>query len=258
MLLQNADRLCPRPDWAPPAAISPATIQLYVTGAPTDAWAVVAVRGGDARRDSSAAVLFDAGGPVQGAPHAPQQRAQLATQRAGLAALDLIENLHPGPVPVLLRAHRDMTTALAGMTPPSPASEDLRRKIHAVSQQRPVWLAGWEPGRGYWWGDRAVALAAQCDQRSWGPQPPAWNAVLPLVSLMGDSMQCSVCLEDFSDPLPRPRGLPGANRSRSSDAFHGCPRPHAACVDCDRLLAGQAQPKCPVCRRPRMPWATLT
>ena len=43
-------------------------------------------------------------------------------------------------------------------------------------------------------------------------------------------MQCSVCLEDFSDPLPRPRGLPGANRSRSSDAFHGCPRPHAACV----------------------------
>ena len=218
----------------------------------------MAVRGGDAIRDSSAAVLFDAGGPGQGAPHAPQQRAQLATQRAGLAALELIENLHPGPVPVLLRAHRDMTTALAGMTPPSPASEDLRRKIHAVSQQRPVWLAGWEPGRGYWWGDRAVALAAQCDQRSWGPQPPAWNAVLPLVSLMGDSMQCSVCLEDFSDPLPRPRGPPGANRSRSSDAFHGCPRPHAACVDCDRLLAGQAQPKCPVCRRPRMPWATLT
>ena len=78
----------------------------------------------------------------------------------------------------------------------------------------PVWLAGWQPGRRYWWGDRSAALAAQCTTLSWGPQPQAWVAAATLPNLAGttaagDPDTCPVCLEPFADPLPAALGGSG-------------------------------------------------
>ena len=213
--------------------------------------------------DTQAIHMLDAAGPLE-RPHPANGVELTSTLKAALAALSVQAPALAGTAPLLLRVEERYTRHLAGMVQPalSPALEDeLRTLRRSVAQSRPVWLAGWRPGRRYWWGDRSAALAAQCTTFSWGPQPQAWVVAATLPNLAGttaagDPDTCPVCLEPFADPLPRPRAQ-GANLSRSSDVFHGCEGPHAACVRCDRQLARAPQPRCTICRRARLPWATL-
>ena len=178
---------------------------------------------------------------------------------AALAAL----RAQTGTAPLLLRIEEGHTNRIAGMTASTVASDtekSFRSLRLLVAQTKPVWVAGWKRGRGFWWGDRAAALADQCTAHSWGAQPQGWAAYPPLHQLRGttaagDPGDCPVCLETFTDLLPRPPRL--AQHARSSDLFHGCPGPHAACVSCDRRLALLPQPRCVMCRRARHPWATL-
>ena len=259
---QGAHFLAPRPDWAPPHPLPPDTIHLYVTGSPSGAWAVTAVSGGDGRTDGRAVHLFDAAGPPgQGVADRTELR---ATQTAALAALSIHTAALANTSPLLLRVAETYTRSVAGMvTPAAPSAleNEIRVLRQRLAQARPVWLAGWRPGRKYWWGDRSAALAAQCTDLSWGPQPHAWTAAPPLPRLAGTTASgapddCPVCLEPFTDPLPRPRRQ-GANLSRSSDVFHGCQGPHAVCVRCDLRLVQAPEPRCVICRRARQPWATL-
>ena len=258
-------RLVPRPDWAPPMVIPANTVNLFAAGVEAGAWAVTAVQGGDRLKDATAARLLDSGGPLtQGARDA--HRELRATLTAVQAALSLTLANLAGADPLLLRVDEGHLRYAAGMVPPPKGCEDLDREMRAlwthVRRTRPVWLAGWRQGRLYWWGDRAVTLASQCANGSWGPQPPAWTAAPPVASLAGATAadgQCPVCLQDFSDPLPAPRASThqGPNLARSSDVFHACPGAHAACVQCDRQLARLPQPRCTICRRDRVAWATL-
>ena len=254
-------RLVPRPDWAPRMPLPTDTTHLYIAGSASGGWAICAARGGNGLRDNNAAHLLDSAGPLQLGGDEDELRATII---AAQAALEITLSDLAGTSPLLLRVDERYSRHLAGMVPPPQNCENLAKEFRClllhIRQSRQVWMAGWRRGRLYWWGDRAAALAPQCTTGSLGPQPPTWLAAPPIANLAGGDAatnQCPVCLDNFTDPLPLPRAIPGHNRTRSSDVFHGCPQPHAACVQCDKQLALHPQPKCTMCRRPREPWASL-
>ena len=121
---------------------------------------------------------------------------------------------------------------------------------------RPVWLAGWRSHAGYWWGDRAAALADQLRPGGhvWGAVPPAWRLAFPVLpSLAGAGDDCPVCLSSYDDPLPRPPTAPETSRGLVAVAECGV---HATCVACDlslqRLANGNLRRmSCPLCRAAR-------
>ena len=210
-------------------------------------------------RDATATHLTDSAGGRRESG-ASQNEETRATLTAAIASLSFALSDLAGTYPLLIRTEEHHLHDIAGMSRLPRDCEHLGRELRSLwiqaRQDRSVWLAGWRRGRLYWWGDRAASLADQCASGSWGPQPPRWTPHPTLAALRGatpDTAQCSICLEDFVDPLPRPRQA----RARSSDVFHGCPTAHAACVACDKDLALMPQPRCATCRRPRAPWATL-
>ena len=73
--------------------------------------------------------------------------------------------------PLLLRIEEGHTHRIAGMATAAVASDtekSFRNLRLLVAQAKPVWVAGWKRGRGFWWGDRAAALADQCTAHTAG------------------------------------------------------------------------------------------
>ena len=72
------------------------------------------------------------------------------------------------------------------------------------------------------------------------------DAQLPRAQAPTDDA-CSVCLEDFPDPLPM-----GDVASPAAAGRFRCR--HSVCQKCDARLQRHADPRCPLCRAPRMQW----
>lgn len=161
-------RLCPRDSLAPPAAIPPTALQVYVApSADGGAFGIVIVMGGDAERDGAARHLSDAAARVKlrrdavlylGATTlSPLQ----ATLSATLIAFDML-TAHGGVAPAILRiCHSPAAAALAGTwASPRSASQLLGGVLRCMRDARVrrchVWLAGFGAHRPYPWGERAA------------------------------------------------------------------------------------------------------
>ena len=254
ILRSNPARLAPRPDWAPPAVL-PAVTQVYVaTSDKGDAWAVVAVRGGDAHTDANATLSHEGAGPMVTDALSPLYVEATGKDAAVLHATHLAYCLAAdgmyGPSGIVIRVDTKFAHTVAGMHPGEGHATQLEatmRKSRAkCAAGRQVWLAGSRQGAGFWWADRATALANQCASHTWGPLPREWSPLPQLTALQGDGEECPICLEDFSDPLPRPR----EPNARAPQTFHTCGR-HATCIGCD---ARKTDPRCCICRAPRAAW----
>ena len=144
---------------------------------------------------------------------------------------------------------------LAGLEPAAdndPAHRFFYRLWRTMSGQRPLFLAGWPADRGYWWGERALALANSCDAGAWGALPAAMAGATLLNALPCTGEECSICTDEYSDPLPAP-----VDTSRAPAGMFHCS--HALCIACDRDLESRAAnnaglARCPLCRADRRVW----
>ena len=155
-----------------------------------------------------------------------------------------------GTRPLLLRVD-EWAAAVAGLEPDTGCklSERLRSWHRTCRATRDVWLTASRQGRGQWWADLAAAIARQCSTDRWGQPAAIWHSLPALPSLRGAGDECPICLEDFTDPLPRPQ----EPRARAPDAFHACGL-HAACIGCDGRNHDR---RCCLCRAQRCPWVQL-
>ena len=255
----DANRLAPRPDWAPPAQLPAHFVCVYAAGSHEgDAWAVIAVDGQDATQDADAQIAREAGGPVVIDTNAAQYThatARSSPWQATLCAvtecLRLITEGAFGHAPVLIRVNETWAPAIAGLSAPDDDGAELTRHVLRLLGQcrttRDVWLTTSRQGQGQWWADRAIALADQCAGARWGQPAMVWQPIPIHPGLRGAGDECPICYDDFTDPLPRPRDP----LARAPEAFHACRR-HAACIGCDEHNNDH---RCCICRAARHPWA---
>ena len=174
-------RMAPRPDWAPPENLRQDTIQIYVTTSEDNsAWAVTMITGGEGRGDAAATWHADAGGPTITDGASPLFRGvtrvngEQGIQAAVIAALAVAAQTPPGPK--LVRVEEKWTKSIAGMTAAERGGHEIRANLRAAwrtaAAQGPLWLAGWRSYRGYWWGDRAAAIARQLTPQGNGQLGP--------------------------------------------------------------------------------------
>ena len=177
---------------------------------------------------------------------------------AAVVGLTLALERQPPPL-LILRADPAAAAQLAGMTVDGDhwaAAARVRTLWRQTAARSPTAIAGWAPGRGYWWGERAAALAAQCTRAGWGAVPATWIAGARLPSLAGTGEDCPVCFDTFSDPLPHPR----QDRSRAPPLYE-CGQ-HSTCMACDRVemqraARGAPAPRCCLCRSDRTNWVAV-
>ena len=174
-----------------------------------------------------------------------------------IAALEIAAQTPPGPK--LVRVEEKWTKSVAGMTVTERGGHEVRANLRTAWQtaaaQGPLWLAGWRSYRGYWWGDRAAAIARQLTpqgnvQLIWGSIPQGWEHMTRMTPRDAGE-QCPICFEDYEDPFPRPPRTQMV--TRGLDTVVECER-HATCVDCDMDLQRDArwrQLRCPMCRAGR-------
>ena len=196
-------------------------------------------------------------GPLPPQTGDPQRRARTATARAvGLALAALGPPRRGDAAAVTVRVTAGACRAAAGMEPPGgdhdqrEALEELRRQWRLASRERPIHLAEWgSRGRpnalpvGHPWGLRALTLAEWCKAGTWGRavgRPPAPHPALPYTA-----DECAICLETFTDPLPRPRG-----RARAPPSIYECGF-HATCISCERHNQRVGRDTCSLCRAAR-------
>jgi hypothetical protein len=251
----------PRPDWAP-TSDARRSMQVYVAArGDGSAWALSAVHQGDGRRDVHAIPLWDAGGPVTTDDDAAtwrgarQHTRPAATIHAVSVALERLASARRGDrTAVTIRVAHSECRLIAGMdfhtSRDLDALDEMRRRWRAAASVRQIFLAEWDAlqlpnGRvGHVWGLRAATLAAWCADGVWGQLPTAWDPSPRLGSLPFATEDCPICLEPFTDPLPRPRG-----RARAPHLY-GCDQ-HAACVTCERRYQQENRHTCGLCRAAR-------
>ena len=251
----------PRPDWAP-TSDARRSMQVYVAArGDGSAWAFSAVHQGDGRRDVHAIPLWDAGGPVTTDDDAAtwrgarQHTRPAATIHAVSVALERLASARRGDrTAVTIRVAHSECRLIAGMdfhtSRDLDALDEMRRRWRAAASVRQIFLAEWDAlqlpnGRvGHVWGLRAATLAAWCADGVWGQLPTAWDPSPRLGSLPFATEDCPICLEPFTDPLPRPRG-----RARAPHLY-GCDQ-HAACVTCERRYQQENRHTCGLCRAAR-------
>ena len=266
-VLSRVPMLAPRFDWAPPATPPPNTLNVYVASVDGRTWAITVVAHGDCQRDGSAALVLDAGGPVVTDLASPLYEGETAggghigVWTAVSGALRLIVEGRFGRVPIALRVRIDDAAAVAGMTIDSleaRAPQSMRAWWRRATESNEIWLAGFREGCGYWWGDRAIEVARHLSRHQgpyiWGEVSPGWTIFQRLTQLEGAGDACPVCLEDFSDCLPRP----AQPRARLPGAFYECKHPtHMTCIGCDRTIASSMNTRCSICRAGRCDWVAL-
>ena len=139
-------RLCPRAECAPPDALPPLTVQVYVAAQDDgSSFGLTFVHGGDVEYDLTAQHAADAAGRVP-----PDARTPTAASLfAAVAALDVLAT--EGPRPIVLRFGDEGARAIAcGAWQPSSHRRlraALETRLRAARQRlgHPVWLAGFRP-----------------------------------------------------------------------------------------------------------------
>ena len=111
---------------------------------------------------------------------------------------------------------------------------------------REAWLSTADAYDDLPWADRAAAIAALClPGKRWGNVAQLHAALPPAEA--PDIDECSVCYDQFEDTLPRPGGcVPAAT------GMFACS--HVLCRTCDRAVQQLQNPRCPLCRQPRVRW----
>ena len=200
----------------------------------------MAVRGGDGDADLQAALTFEAGGPIE---TAPETWGEPIAAAIGLALRSARAITPIGQL--LIRAEPETAATAAGLGQIS--SRDYRRLQQIGGQYE---IAGAQPNEGLAWSDRAQMIAERClptqgsrDYRAWGTGTQLWPALQ--LAEMPEPDACSICMEDFTDVLPS-----GSWTSRAPSGLFACN--HAVCRGCDWDIQNAANPKCPLCRQPRV------
>ena len=163
----DLQRLAPRPDWAPPGLLPPATQQVLLA-APRDgsAWGAVILRGGDCLGDQHAVHVADLAGPVSldraavdyvGATELLPVVAELSAAVWALASL-CAQGGASGASPAALRFSNPRAAALvAGTCHPPPAltriCDAVLQRLSAAQASRGgrVWVVGWRPDTRHDW-----------------------------------------------------------------------------------------------------------
>ena len=251
-----ARRLCPRTECAPPDALPPTTVQVYVA-ARSDGFSfgLTFVQGGDVEYDLAAQHEADAAGRVPSDARTPTA----ASLFAAIAALDVLAA--DGPRPVVLRFADEGAGAIAcGAWQPSSdrrLQAALETRLRAARQRlgHPVWLAGFRSDCLMPWGERATAAASYGGSHGhWGRLPPTLataDPVAPATPPWWDDdtdHNCPVCLDAMASPWPSPDAKSRAPRGRWSCDQHAN---HAVCRSCDAHVQHSANDKCPLCRAAR-------
>ena len=247
--------MAPRPDWSPGVTLPLTTVQLYAASSRIgDAWAVTRVRGGDARKDRHAEAMDSIGGPVVLQPdHAAHQGARAHTPREALlvavsAALETALTTTQGCLPVIvIRVPRRYARTVAGLDPDTthsdPALSRMRSLWRQLQQRTAVCLTAWQEDRGFWWGERSMAIADASSVTRWGPTPHTYATVQSRRAPLGTiDTDCPVCMEPFSDALPS-----FDHAARAPELFR-CT--HAVCMRCDAEMERRAL-RCGLCRAER-------
>ena len=140
-----------------------------------------------------------------------------------------------------------MVNTLAGIDG-SMAYDAIRRVWETTRQTRDCWLSTATVHTDLPWADRADSLAHLClGGKTWGDTDPA-QAALPRADLPAHDM-CCVCLEDYDDPLPAAAGI-----TPTAEGLFACR--HVVCRECAHAIQNAQNPKCPLCRQPRLRWVT--
>ena len=263
----DLQRLAPRPDWAPPGLLPPATQQVLLA-APRDgsAWGAVILRGGDCLGDQHAVHVADLAGPVSldraavdyvGATELLPVVAELSAAVWALASL-CAQGGASGASPAALRFSNPRAAALvAGTCHPPPAltriCDAVLQRLSAAQASRGgrVWVVGWRPDTRHDWGARALALS-QWGRDGYVARPLA--VLAPELAGVARAtpptpVSCPVCLDDFESDLPHPDHCSPCPRERWA-----CPAPrlaHFVCLACDVLIQARINNRCPECRADR-------
>jgi hypothetical protein len=232
------------PAYAPPGTLPPWTHVVYIaatTGpgpwlpdAPVGVGYTI-LRDGDPGDSLDAALDTDGSAAVARVPSADAALlAALAVAMGGLPA--------DGDTPVLLRPQSAVAAALLTGACDSQSDLDARERgclrdaraaLHALSTRRTVWVTAWTLTRQSAWGERALALAHGAR----------------VVGGLRPEDECAICMADYAGgglPLPDPA-------SRAAPGRWQCPhKSHCVCRGCDRDVELSANPRCPLCRAPRL------
>ena len=254
----SRQRLCPRSDWAPPAALPPTTLQVYVA-ASTDstAFGVTIVAGGDAELDHTALPIMDMAGRVAvrsddpawvGADAISPLHAHLSGVTAGLEALAA----QGDAAPLVLRLGDPAVAACVAGTWEPATARCLHARVMSLlratrNHRTHVWVAGYDPSRLHSFGERASALAFHGNNFGYWeelPPPLAGGAPTAPSDPPWQAEECAICYSDFIDVWPS-----ADTHSRAAPGRWHCP--HAICRDCDSHVQHAPNDKCPLCRAQR-------
>ena len=236
----------PRPDRVAKLSAGASSIQAYVgyvLRGDSCAWGVVILRGGDGVHDDGAQRIVEAGAALTQQDPKPHHVAVAATE----CIVRLLEATGLPAGPTTIRASEAVSKVLAGIASIN-FYHHIQRQYRQLNRRGQVWLGEARPHKGNAWADRALAIAQMCrdPRRRWGVPGPDYSH-LPTATAPADT-ECPVCLNDFSDVLPRPEMT-----SRATGGLFDCA--HAVCRACDtRIQASQNAHRCPLCRAQRLRW----
>ena len=201
------------------------------------------VTGGDGTYDATANLIFEAGGPLEGAA------ASRAASETLSETLHASRNLSPAGS-LHIRAPPAILNTLAGLR----TAEKYGTILHLWKRLRAHHPGGWlsraDPHRGLIWADRAHSIAQLCLAGATWADVSTSHAHRPRAPPPTNDA-CAVCLEDFVDPLPTAAGT-----SPTATGFYHCR--HAICPKCERAHQRSIHgSSCPLCRSPRAQWMPL-
>ena len=249
-------RMARSPSLAPPLVLPASCLHVYV-GERTEtasAFSVVAVTGGDGERDLHATHVFDTARllpPARGGEDARISAVlegvcaalEWVAQRRRPAVLRMPLDAPPLRAPVMTDPLERAVALVTSLWDPRTSYRAQRERIHTLWAAAEtacagrLWLAGYDCGARYPWGERCAALAG----RTLAP-PPADRQ---------PETSCPICTEDYSSHLPTSDEQSQAPPGRFGCASGNYSLRHAVCRRCDATLQRRFI-SCPLCRGDRV------
>ena len=240
---------------APPLILPAHCLHVYV-GERTEtasAFSVVAVTGGDGERDLHATHVFDTARVLPPARSGEDARIsavlegvctalEWVAQRRQPAVLRMPLDAPPLRAPVVTDPLERAVALVASLWDPRASYQAQRERVRTLwtaaetACAGQIWLAGYDCGARYPWGERALTLAGH-RLAPW----PAGHQPEPC---------CPVCIEDYSSHLPTPDMQSQAPPGRFGCTAAFCMR-HSVCRACDADLQDRGA-RCPLCRKDRL------
>ena len=249
-------RMARSPSLAPPLVLPASCLHVYV-GERTEtasAFSVVAVTGGDGERDLHATHVFDTARllpPARGGEDARISAVlegvcaalEWVAQRRRPAVLRMPLDAPPLRAPVMTDPLERAVALVTSLWDPRTSYRAQRERIHTLWAAAEtacagrLWLAGYDCGARYPWGERCAALAG----RTLAP-PPADRQ---------PETSCPICTEDYPSHLPTSDEQSQAPPGRFGCASGNYSLRHAVCRRCDAALQRRFI-SCPLCRGDRV------